>query len=81
MEKISIEELIVYLRENIEDFEERLDLAISKGYKQHIMPSQCDIFLTEEIYDKAYEYAEDNDIAEEEMEEFLEEAIDDIFFQ
>lgn len=79
--EIDFKDLLDYLTENIEDFKERCDIAISKGYREHIMPSQCDRFLADEIYDKAEEYAEENELNEDEVSEFVADRIDDFFFE
>lgn len=79
--EIDIKDLLNYLAENIEDFKERCEVAISRGYRGHIMPSQTDKNLTDEIFDKAREYADDNEIDEETMDEYLTDEIDNIFFE
>lgn len=74
---IDFDDLMCYLRDNIEDFRLRVELAIDLGWKQHIMPSQADKTLTDTIYMVAEEYAEMDD---DEFDEYLEEKIDDIYF-
>lgn len=81
MKQVEITELIKYLRENIEDYDERIALAIIEGYRQNISPSKVNRFLMEDIKDVAYEYAVDNLILEEDMEEFLDTYIDNIYFE
>lgn len=79
--EINFKDLLNYLKENIDDFKERCDLAFLRGYRKHIMPSKIDRNLTDEIFDKAREYADDNEIDEETMDEYLADEIDNIFFE
>lgn len=73
-------ELIDFLYDNIDEFGDRTQLAINEGYRLHLRPSQVDYSLYDEICDSLEEYAEENGISQEEVDGFIIENIDDVYF-
>ena len=73
-------ELIDFLYDNIDEFGDRTQRAINEGYRLHLSPSQVDYSLYDEICDSLEEYAEENGISQEEVDGFIIENIDDVYF-
>ena len=73
-------ELIDFLYDNIDRFKDRVQHAIDDGYRFHLSPSQVDYSLYDEICNSLDEYAEENEISQEEVDGFIIEDIDDIYF-
>lgn len=73
-------ELIDFLYDSIYGFGDRTQYAIDEGYRLHLSPSQVDDSLNDEICDSLEEYAEENGISQEEVDSFIIENIDDIYF-
>lgn len=80
MNEFNIKDLYAYLEASIEDFEVRLDRAIARGYKLHICPHQVDVNLTNEVIDHIYEYAEEEGLDVDQVEENIEDLLDSIYF-
>lgn len=76
----AIKELIDFLYDSIDGFGDRTQYAIDEGYRLHLSPSQVDDSLNDEIYDSLEEYADENGIPQEEVEDFMIENIDDVYF-
>lgn len=75
-----IESLYEYLQENIQDFEVRVNIALQESYKWHTSPEVADRSLTREMKDLAYEYAEEEGVDVDQVEENIEDIIDNIYF-
>ena len=73
-------DLIDFLYDSIDGFGDRTQYAINEGYRLHLSPSQVDDSLVDEICDSLEEYAEENEISQEEVDGFIIENIDDIYF-
>ena len=73
-------ELIDFLYDSIDGVGDRTQYAIDEGYRLNLRPSQVDYSLYDEICDSLEEYAEENGISQEEVDGFIIENIDDIYF-
>ena len=73
-------DLIDFLYASIDGFGDRTQYSIDEGYRLHLSPSQVDDSLNDEIYDSLEEYAEENGISQEEVDGFIIENIDDVYF-
>lgn len=73
-------DLIDFLYDSIDGFGDRTQCAINEGYRLHLSPSQVDYSLYDEICYSLEEYAEENGISQEEVDGFIIENIDDVYF-
>lgn len=82
MDKIDIGHLLSYLKyKMLPIYTEFIKDSVSQAYIRNILPSEVDDVLTQDIKNVAYEYAEEYDIPNRKIEDYLFEHIDDIYFK
>ena len=60
----AIQGIIQYCREQIDDFQERADLAVSKSWRERTPVECADFLLANQVTDCISEWCEDNDCNE-----------------
>ena len=60
-------ELAAYVRNNVEDFEERLQLALKRMDRMRCPLSMADCMLYDEIVDAIEEWCDDNEVNNEDF--------------
>lgn len=82
MNKIDIGLLVAYLKyKMLPSYNEFIKDAVADADRRNINPSEADEILSQDIRDVSYQYAEEYDIPKREMEDYLFEHIDEIYFK